>query len=97
MERINQFDVIDVQGSLGVVVESHLLAPDRTIVAIPLMTDYPAGRLLNPTIPVGGESYVLATRLIAAIPKGSAKPTGENVAECRDGIIRAIDVMISGI
>jgi len=94
---MNQFDVIDVQGALGVVVESHLLAPDRTVVAIPLMTDYPAGRWLNPTIAVGGVSYVLATRLIASIPKGLAKPTGEDVAGYRDEIIRAIDVMISGI
>ncbi len=94
---MNQFDVIDVQGSRGVVVESHLLAPDRTVVAIPLMTQYPAARLLNPTIPVEGIHYILATRLIAAIPKGLAKRTGENVTECRDDIIRAIDVMISGV
>ena len=94
---MNQFDVIEVQGELGVVVESHLLAPAKTVVAIPLMTDYPAGRFLNPTITVGGVSRVLATRLISSIPKGLAKPTGENVAGCRDEIIRAIDVMISGV
>ena len=94
---MNQFDVIDLQGNLGVVVESHLLAPDKTVAAIPLMADYPAVRLLNPTVPVDGVPYVLATRLIASIPKGLAKPTGENVAECRDDIIRAIDVMISGV
>jgi len=94
---MNQFDVVEVQGELGVVVESHLLAPAKTVVAIPLMTNYPAGRLLNPTITVGGVSHVLATRLIASIPKGLAKPTGENVTGCRDEIIRAIDVMISGV
>lgn len=94
---MNQFDVIDVQGSLGVIVESHLLAPDRTVVAVPLMTDYPAARLLNQTIPVDGVSYVLATRLIASIPKGLAKPTGTNLADYRDEIVRSIDVMISGV
>lgn len=94
---MNQFDVIDVQGSLGVIVESHLLAPDKTVVAIPLMTDYPAARLLNPIIEIEGVPYVLATRLIASIPKGLAKPIGANVSESRDEIIRAIDVMISGI
>lgn len=94
---MNQFDVIDVQGDLGVIVESHLLAPDRTVVAIPLMMNYPVARLLNPTITVDGVSYALATRLIASIPKGLAKPTGENVSESRDEIIRAIDVMISGV
>jgi len=97
MERMNQFDVIDVQGSLGVIVESHLLAPDKTVVAIPLMRDYPTARLLNPTFTVDGMPYVLATRLIASIPKGLARPTGDNVARCRDDIIRAIDVMVSGV
>ncbi len=29
---MNQFDVINVQGDLGVVVESHLLAPDKTVI-----------------------------------------------------------------
>ena len=94
---MNQFDVIDVQGSLGVVVESDLLAPTRTVVAIPLMAEYPAARMLNPTIPVDGVPRILATRLIASVPKGLAKPTGQNAAEYRDEIIRAIDVMISGI
>lgn len=94
---MNQFDVIDVQGSLGVVVESDLLSPGRTVVAIPLIADYPAGRLLNPTIRVDGAPYVLATRLVAAIPKASARHTGFDAADHRDDITRAIDVMVSGV
>lgn len=94
---MNQFDVVDVQGTLGVIVESDLLSPTKTVVAIPLLPDYPAGRLLNPTIEIGGVAHVLATRLISAIPKGSAKPTGHSVADRRDDIIRAIDVMVSGV
>lgn len=94
---MNQFDIIDVQGTLGVVVESDLLSPTKTVVAIPLLTDYPAGRLLNPTMKIKGTSHVLATRLIASIPKGQASPTGHSVAQHRDDIIRALDVMVSGV
>lgn len=94
---MNQFDVIEISGTLGVVVESDLLSPTKTVVAIPLLRDYPADRLLNPTLKIDGVSYVLATRLIASIPKSVARPSGNNVAEHRDDIIRAIDVMVSGV
>lgn len=94
---MNQFDVVDVRGSLGVVVESDLLAPAKTVVAIPLLTDYPAARGLNPAIPFEGVSHILATRLVASIPKGLARPTGENVARHRDEIVRALDIMVSGV
>lgn len=97
MEPVNQFDVIEIQGTLGVIIESHLLAPAKTVVAIPLLAGYPAVKLLNPEIVVAGIPYVLATRLIASVPKASAKPAGHNVVEHRDDIIRALDVMVSGI
>ena len=79
-----------------VVVESDLLPPDPAIVVIPLLSDYPVVKDLNPELLLDGQQWVLATRLIAAVRRSKLRRTG-NVAEQGDKINRAIDVLMAGV
>ena len=79
-----------------VVVESDLLPPDPAVVVIPLLSDYPAVKDLNPELLLDGRRWVLATRLIAAVRRSKLRRTG-NVAEQSDKINRAIDVLMAGV
>ncbi|MDJ1007865.1 MAG: CcdB family protein [Paracoccaceae bacterium] len=79
-----------------VVVESDLLPPDPSVVVIPLLSDYPAVRQLNPEIEHDGRRYILATRLIAAVRRRSLRRTG-NAAAQADEITRAMDVLMAGV
>ena len=79
-----------------VVVESDLLPPDPAVVVIPLLSDYPAVKDLNPELVLDGQRWILATRLIAAVRRSKLRRTG-NVAEQSDKINRAIDVLMAGV
>ena len=79
-----------------VVVESELLPPDPAVVVIPLLSDYPVVKDLNPELLLDGQQWVLATRLIAAVRRSKLRRTG-NVAEQGDKINRAIDVLMAGV
>ena len=79
-----------------VLVESELLPPDPAVVVIPLLSDYPVVKDLNPELLLDGQQWVLATRLIAAVRRSKLRRTG-NVAEQGDKINRAIDVLMAGV
>jgi toxin CcdB len=76
MDYLTRFDVAEYNGVSMVVVESDLLPPDATIVVIPLLSDYPAVRYLNPELQHEGQRLVLATRLIAAVRRSALHRTG---------------------
>ena len=96
MEELNRFDVAEYGGVLMVVVESDLLPPDPSVVVIPLLSDYPAVRYLNPEIRVEERRLILATRLIAAVRRASLRRTG-SVADQGDLVTRAVDVLMAGV
>ena len=96
MERLSRFDIAMYRDVTMVVVESELLPPDPAIVVIPLLRDYPSVRFLNPTILVGTNRLILATRLIAAVRRAELQRTG-SAADYRDDITRAIDVLMGGV
>lgn len=96
MERLNRFDIAAFGDVHMVVVESALLPPVPSIVVIPLLTDYPPVRHLNPVIAFDGTELVLATRLIAAVRRSRLRYVGE-VSEQGDLVTRAIDVLMGGI
>lgn len=96
MEALSRYDVAEYDDVLMVVVESDLLPPDPAVVVIPLLAEYPAVRYLNPEIRYGDRDLVLATRLIAAVRRGSLRRVG-NVSGQGDLITRAIDVLIGGV
>lgn len=96
MDALRRFDVAEHNGVSMVVIESDLLPADASVVVIPLLSSYPAVRNLNPEIQHGGERLVLATRLIAAVRRSRLERTGD-VADQGDLIIRAVDILMTGI
>ena len=96
MERLRRFDIAAHGDTLMVVVESDLLPPDPAIVVIPLIAGYPAVDRLNPEISHDGRSYVLATRLIAAVRRSALRHVGTAQPQA-DEITRAIDILLSGV
>ena len=96
MEYLTRYDVAEYNGVKMVVVESDLLPPDPAVVVIPLLSDYPVVKDLNPELLLDGQQWVLATRLIAAVRRSKLRRTG-NVAEQGDKINRAIDVLMAGV
>lgn len=79
-----------------VVVESDLLPPDASVVVIPLLSGYPAVQYLNPELQHDGRCLVLATRLIAGVRRASLRRIG-SVADQRDLITRAVDILMAGL
>lgn len=96
MECLTRYDVAEYNGVKMVVVESDLLPPDPAVVVIPLLTDYPAVKDLNPQLVLDGQCWVLATRLIAAVRRSKLRRVG-NVADQGDRINRAVDVLMAGV
>jgi toxin CcdB len=88
--------VAEHNGVKMVVVESDLLPPDPAVVVIPLLTDYPAVKDLNPELVLDGQCWVLATRLIAAVRRSKLRRVG-NLADQGDQINRAVDVLMAGV
>jgi toxin CcdB len=91
-----RFDVADANGSLFVVIETELLPPDKAVVVIPLIADYPAARHLNPVLDLDGRRMVLATRLIASVRRSALRRVG-NVSDQGDQITRAVDFLMGGV
>jgi toxin CcdB len=96
VERLTRYDVAEYSGVKMVVVESDLLPPDPAVVVIPLLADYPAVKDLNPVLVHDGQSWVLATRLIAAVRRSSLRRVG-SMADQGDRINRAVDVLMAGV
>lgn len=96
LDHLKRYDVAQYNGVRMVVVESDLLPPDPAVVVIPLLADYPAVKDLNPEIVLAGQTWILATRLIAAVRRSSLRRTG-SVADQSGRINRAVDVLMSGV
>jgi toxin CcdB len=96
VEGLTRFDVVEYDGIAAVIIESDLLPPDRAVVVIPLLPDYPAVRHLNPEILHNGQRLVLATRLIVAVRRSALRRCGQ-IADQRDRITRAVDILMAGI
>jgi toxin CcdB len=96
MDALTRFDVAEYNGVSMVVVESDLLPPDASIVVIPLLSDYPVVRYLNPELQHNGRRLILATRLIAAVRRSRLRRTGR-VADQGDLITRAVDILMAGV
>lgn len=96
MENLKRYDIAEYHGVSMVVVESDMLPPDPSVVVIPLLSDYPAVKHLNPEIDHDGRRLILATRLIAAVRRSSLSRTG-SVEGQGDLITRAVDVLMAGI
>ena len=81
-------------------VQSDLLDPLATRVVVPLvrMAAVPSPiRYLNPVFEVDGEKVVMSTPELAGVPRQVLGAKVGNLSARRDDIIRALDVLISGL
>ena len=96
-----QFDLCrTAAGTLVVVVQSDLLGDMATRVVIPLLPLSPSIRpaqRLNPIITVEGRPHILLTQQIDTVHARALGPALANAAAQRDAVIRAIDVLITGV
>lgn len=81
-------------------VQADLLADLPTRVVVPLVRATSFGRQaerLHPAFSIEGDRVVMATHLIAAVRARSLGRAVMSLAEQRDAIIAAIDVLWSGV
>jgi len=97
-----QFDVYEMRDTetLVVDVQSDLLDPLNTRVVIPLVpvgaTLQPAKRL-NPVFRIDGSERILATQFLASIPAAELRTAVGSLADARDEITAALDMLYQGI
>lgn len=80
-------------------VQSDLLDHLQTRVVVPLLPPGsvpPAMPDLHPRLDVQGETFILATQLLGAIPRRELGPAIGNLAAEHDTIIRALDLLLTG-
>jgi toxin CcdB len=81
-------------------IQADLLSGLDTHVVVPLVRAQSFGRRverLHPMFEVAGQQVVMATHLMAAIQRRSAGAQVTTLADQRDTIISAIDVLLSGV
>lgn len=96
MEELSRFDVAVYDGIAMVIIESDLLPRDPSVVVIPLLATYPAVKHLNPNVVHDGQTFVLATRLITAVRRSALHRAG-SIADQSERVIRAVDILMSGV
>jgi toxin CcdB len=81
-------------------VQANLLSGLDTRVVVPLVRSASFGRpvsRLHPAFAVDGETFIMATHLLAAVRRQSLGACVASLDERRDVIISAIDVLWSGV
>jgi toxin CcdB len=78
--------VIDVQADLLESLATRVLPRDRAV----------AVRDLNPVVRVDDEDYVVMTQEVSALPRSSLRRKIGSLADRRDEITRALDVLLIG-
>ena len=81
-------------------VQADLLRHLNTRLVIPLLPRGRAptpARTLNPVYKIGGTDYVLATQFMSAVKSAELGPAIANLSDHRDEIIRAIDLLLTGV
>jgi toxin CcdB len=97
---VAQFDLYRLEGGQLVVdLQTDLIGIDASRVVAPLR---PAGRYaafpgLTPTVEVEGTAWIVRVQELAAVPGTALRaPTG-SLAEHRDALKRALDILIDGV
>lgn len=81
-------------------VQADLLAVLETRVVVPLVRATVFGRRasrLHPAFDVAGEQVVMATHLLAAIRRAGLGVRVGSLAEQREDVIAAVDVLLAGV
>jgi len=84
--------LLDVQADLLDVLSTRVVVPLHTLksIARPM-------RHLNPVLEINGDQFVLSTAEMAAIRAASLGEPVDNVKDCRDSVIAALDFVFTGI
>jgi len=96
-----RFDIFKLEDDAGYVldVQSDLLSGLNTRVVVPLIpgpsAPVPAQRL-NPIFSIKGQELVMATQFMAAVPVKELRSPAGNLADWRDEITAALDMLFLG-
>ncbi|WP_029030825.1 CcdB family protein [Salinarimonas rosea] len=97
-----RLDVFPNPGGVGYLldVQADLLEELNTRVVVPLLpknvAPKPIGRL-NPVFTIGVTEYVMATQLLAAIPRRALGTAVTNLGPHHSRIVEALDMLITGV
>lgn len=83
--------LLDLQAGIIEELPTRVVAP-----LVPPESLGPAMRILNPTVFVHGEPYILLTHLLAAIPSKILGRPVDTAKTQRDEFIRSIDFLFTG-
>lgn len=87
-------------GGYVVDIQAPLLAHLKTRVVIPLLPHDTAplpAKGLNPIFELGGADHVLATQFMSAVMTSELGPPMGSLRQHRDEIIRAVDIVLTGV
>jgi toxin CcdB len=73
------------------------LATRAVVPLFPAETQRDAARDLNPVFDIEGQPYVMVTQAIAAVPKRELRDRVVSLLEHHDAILRALDILLTGI
>ena len=98
MARFDVYAGVGAEEGYVVGVQAPLLYDLATRIVIPLLPRDTtlAVRELNPTVDVGGRSFMLMTQELAAIPSSLLRQPVVSLADRRDDITRALDTLFTG-
>lgn len=95
-----QFDVFRLKGGLLVVdLQTDLIGIDASRIVAPLRE---AGRYaalpgLTPQVEFGGMRWIVRVQELAAVPGAELRDHAGSLAEHRDALKRALDILIDGV
>jgi toxin CcdB len=81
-----------------IVLQSDLVSDLAVTIVAPLVRrkDMAGAQRLNPLVTVGGEEFWLATHELFALDRRILRKKIVSLAECRDQIIAALDMLFTG-
>lgn len=95
-----QFDLYRLgDGQLVVDLQTDLIGIDASRIVAPLREAgrYTAFPGLTPIVEVAGASWIVRTQELAAVPGSELKDHIGSLAEHRDALKRALDILIDGV
>jgi toxin CcdB len=96
-----RFDVFPGARGRGYLLDcqADLLSALSTRAVVPLLPEegLPRATRLNPVFEIGGQSHVMSTQLIFAIPADRLTQRVANLADDHDIIMNALDMLLTGV
>jgi toxin CcdB len=94
-----KFDVYRTEGGYLLDIQADFLNYLGTRVVVPLLptgTTPPPAKGLNPIFRIEDDEVVMATQLLAAVPRSMLKTSVANLSSQHDKIVAAVDFLMQG-